>query len=107
MAVDTATITTAITEGSTAAVLIAVAWGAAWWAVKCVKLIRDDVQEYYGEETDTAPCAGCDRETPDGELEEHGWMCAECYEEGLRLCRRCGDSVCEDPEYPICNACER
>ena len=39
-AIDTTAITAAITEGQTAAVLIAVAFGVAVWAVKSVKLTR-------------------------------------------------------------------
>lgn len=38
--IDTAGITASITEGQTAAVLIAIAFGVAVWAVKGVKLIR-------------------------------------------------------------------
>lgn len=39
-AIDTTAVTAAITEGQTAAVLIAVAFGVAVWAVRGVKMIR-------------------------------------------------------------------
>lgn len=39
-AIDTTAITGAITEGQAAAVLVAVAFGVAVWAVKGVKLVR-------------------------------------------------------------------
>jgi hypothetical protein len=39
-AIDTTAITGAITEGQTAAVLVAVAFGVAVWAIRGVKMIR-------------------------------------------------------------------
>ena len=39
-AIDTTSVTAAITEGQTAAVAVAIAFGVAVWAVKTVKMIR-------------------------------------------------------------------
>lgn len=39
-AIDTTSVTAAITEGQTAAVAVAIAFGVAVWAVRTVKMIR-------------------------------------------------------------------
>lgn len=106
MAIDTTAIMDSLTQGQLAAVAVAVAFAGAWWAVKAAKLLRDD-GESDGDGGDDEVCAACGTFADPEELEGNGWICQSCYDEGLRLCRRCGDAICEDPEYPICPSCER
>jgi hypothetical protein len=91
MAIDTASVLSAILDGSVAAVSVAVAWVAAGWALKAARLIRDGGDDDYSEDDDLrrythdqyyAECPKCGVNSIDDESifdhDFHSDACPQC-----------------------------
>lgn len=90
MAIDASAVLTAITDGQSAALAVAMAVAVAWWALRSVKLLRDDGQEYADEDdgdeeyigtfgsADDVLCSECDGPMALESWEETGGICIHC-----------------------------
>jgi len=84
MALDVTAVLSQISEGQAAAIVVALAFAVAMWALKAVKLLRDDGSAesdgyVLGDDLGGVACPECGVESPWDELEEdHHYQCGNC-----------------------------